>query len=314
VSESFSDESEALEPQTDSPPEGVAGDVGSLALYLRTLRDYPLLSASEEVDLSRRLATGDASARERMILSNLRLVVMIAKRYAGRGLPFPDLIEEGNLGLMKAVDRYDPEKGFRFSTYASWWIRQSIERAVINLAHMIRLPVHMREKVNRYLAAVEQTVAAGLEPDPGAAARKAGLSVSDFEALAPLIASTISLDAPVGEQEENTLKDVIGDPNAVSPLEAVSRREEGQALEEALAVLRPRERDVLYLRFGLSGEDPLTLEEIGHRLGVTRERVRQIEAVALAKMRAYIDDSRPFASPPPPAPFPSVPSVPPRRP
>ncbi len=311
MNESYPDETESLEPSRDLPPEGVAGDVGSLALYLRTLRDYPLLSASEEVDLGRRLAAGDASARERMILSNLRLVVMIAKRYAGRGLPFPDLIEEGNLGLMKAVDRYDPEKGFRFSTYASWWIRQSIERAVINLGHMIRLPVHMREKVNRYLAAVEQTVAAGLEPDPGEAARKAGLSVEDFESLSPLIASTISLDAPVGEMEENTLKDVIGDPDAVSPLDVVSRREEGQALEEALAVLRPRERDVLYLRFGLSGEDPLTLEEIGQRLGVTRERVRQIEAVALAKMRAYIDDARPFASPP--SLFPPTPSAPPHR-
>ena len=306
VSETFSDDTGEIGPPVDAPSEGVSGDVGSLALYLRTLRDYPLLSASEEVDLARRIATGDAEARERMILSNLRLVVMIAKRYAGRGLPFPDLIEEGNLGLMKAVDRYDPEKGFRFSTYASWWIRQSIERAVINLGHMIRLPVHMREKVNRYLAAVEQMVSTGREPDPSEAARKAGLTVEEFESLYPLIAATISLDAPVGEQEENTLKDVLGDPEADSPLEVVTRREEGRELEAALSVLRPRERDILFLRFGLSGEDPKTLDEIGRRLGITRERVRQIEAVALSKMRAYIDDARPFAShhsplPPPPS-------------
>ena len=306
MSETFSDDTGEIGPPVDAPSEGVSGDVGSLALYLRTLRDYPLLSASEEVDLARRIATGDAEARERMILSNLRLVVMIAKRYAGRGLPFPDLIEEGNLGLMKAVDRYDPEKGFRFSTYASWWIRQSIERAVINLGHMIRLPVHMREKVNRYLATVEQMVSTEREPDPSEAARKAGLTVEEFESLYPLIAATISLDAPVGEQEENTLKDVLGDPEADSPLEVVTRREEGRELEAALSVLRPRERDILFLRFGLSGEDPKTLDEIGRRLGITRERVRQIEAVALSKMRAYIDDARPFAShhsplPPPPS-------------
>ena len=302
MSERFSDDTGEVEPMADSPAEGVSGDVGSLALYLRTLRDYPLLTASEEVDLARKIAAGDVDARERMILSNLRLVVMIAKRYAGRGLPFPDLIEEGNLGLMKAVDRYDPEKGFRFSTYASWWIRQAIERAVINLGHMIRLPVHMREKVNRYLAAVEHMVSSGKEPDSPEAARKAGLTVEEFESLYPLIASTISLDAPVGEQEESTLKDLLGDPEAASPLDVVSRREEGRELEEALTILRPRERDILFLRFGLSGEDPLTLDEIGRRMGITRERVRQIEAVALSKMRAYIDDARPFASPQSPTP------------
>ena len=271
---------------------------GSLGLYLKKLRDYPLLSAEEEVFLAREIGKGNAAARERMILSNLRLVVLIAKRYVGRGLAFSDLIEEGNIGLMKAVDRFDPEKGFRFSTYASWWIRQAIERAAINQGHLIRLPVHMMEKVNQYLSQVEQMVSEGRDPDPEAAARKARLSVSEFESLHQVLRSAVSLDAPIGERDENSLKDILEDRGADSPLDVVEKKESVQGISAAFEVLKPKERKVVALRFGLEGGDALTLEEIGKKLGVTRERVRQIEAVALSKMRAYLDDARPFATHP----------------
>lgn len=271
-----------------------AGDSGSLAFYLRNLRDYPLLSAEEEIELGRRIVQGDTAARERMILSNLRLVVLIAKRYMGRGLAFPDLIEEGNIGLMKAVDRFDPEKGFRFSTYASWWIRQAIERAAINQGHLIRLPVHMMEKVNQYLSRIEQMVSEGRVPDLEEAARKAKLPVSEFESLHQVLRSAISLDAPIGDREENSLKDIIEDPNVASPLALVERREDAERVNAAFWILKPKEQRVISLRFGLEGGDPMTLEEIGKILGITRERVRQIEAVAMSKMRAYLDDPSPF--------------------
>jgi RNA polymerase sigma factor (sigma-70 family) len=274
-----------------------SGDVSSLGLYLKNLRDYPLLSSEEEIELGRKVAKGDTVAREKMILSNLRLVVLIAKRYMGRGLAFPDLIEEGNIGLMKAVDRYDPEKGFRFSTYASWWIRQAIERAAINQGHLIRLPVHMMEKVNQYLSQVEQMVSEGREPDLEEAARKSHLPVSDFESLHQVLRSIVSLDAPIGEREENSLKDILEDHNADSPLAMVEKKEDAQRISDAFLVLKPKEQRVISLRFGLDGEDGMTLEEIGKILGITRERVRQIEAVAMLKMRAYLDDPLSFSGP-----------------
>ena len=288
--------------EEESAPEETPGqggsflEAGSLGLYLKNLRDYPLLSAEEEISLAREIARGNQAARERMILSNLRLVVLIAKRYVGRGLGFSDLIEEGNIGLMKAVDRFDPEKGFRFSTYASWWIRQAIERAAINQGHLIRLPVHMMEKVNQYLSQVEQMVAEGRPPDPEEAARKARLSVSEFEGLHQVLRAAVSRDAPIGERDENSLKDILEDRGADSPLDVVEKKESVQGIAAAFGVLKPKERQVIALRFGLEGGDTMTLEEIGKILGVTRERVRQIEAVALSKMRAYLDDARPFAA------------------
>ncbi|EQD24883.1 MAG: sigma-70 family RNA polymerase sigma factor [Nitrospirae bacterium] len=287
---------EASAPEETPEKAGSSPEAGSLGLYLKNLRDYPLLSAEEEISLSREIAKGNQAARERMILSNLRLVVLIAKRYVGRGLGFSDLIEEGNIGLMKAVDRFDPEKGFRFSTYASWWIRQAIERAAINQGHLIRLPVHMMEKVNQYLSQVEQMVADGRAPDPEEAARKARLTVSEFEGLHQVLRSAVSLDAPIGERDENSLKDILEDRNADSPLDVVEKKENMQGISAAFGILRAKERQVIGLRFGLEGGDSMTLEEIGKILGVTRERVRQIEAVALSKMRAYLDDARPFAA------------------
>jgi len=283
-------------PKEEEKPEPLSSiDATSLSLYLKNLRDYPLLSAEEEIEFGRKVAQGDSSARERMILSNLRLVVLIAKRYVGRGLAFSDLIEEGNIGLMKAVDRFDPEKGFRFSTYASWWIRQAIERAAINQGHIIRLPVHMMEKVNSYLSHIEQMVADGKEPDFSEAARKARLPVSEFESLHQVLRSVVSLDAPIGEREDNSLKDIIEDQNATSPLAMIERKEDSKRVAAAFVILKPKERQVISLRFGLDGEDPMTLEEIGKILGITRERVRQIEAVAMAKMRAYLDDPLVFS-------------------
>ncbi len=290
-------EAEPVPPEV-TEAESPSLDAGSLALYLKKLRDYTLLSAEEEVSLAREVGKGNAAARERMILSNLRLVVLIAKRYVGRGLAFSDLIEEGNIGLMKAVDRFDPERGFRFSTYASWWIRQAIERAAINQGHLIRLPVHMMEKVNQYLSQLERTVSEGRDPDPEEAARKARLSVSEFENLHQVLRSAVSLDAPIGERDENSLKDILEDRSADSPLDVVEKKESVQGISAAFAVLRPKERQVVSLRFGLEGGETLTLEEIGKILGVTRERVRQIEAVALSKMRAHLDDARPFATHP----------------
>ena len=279
----------------EGKPESLTGsDASSLGLYLGSLRDYPLLSAVEEIELGRRIARGDSVAREKMILSNLRLVVLIAKRYMGRGLAFSDLIEEGNIGLMKAVDRFDPEKGFRFSTYASWWIRQAIERAAINQGHIIRLPVHMMEKVNAYLSQIEQMVFEGREPDFEEAARKAHLPVADFESLHQVLRAVISLDAPIGERDDNSLKDIIEDQNVDSPLLMIERKEDSKRISEAFSILKEKEQKVISLRFGLEGEDGMTLEEIGKILGITRERVRQIEAGAMAKMRAYLDHPQLF--------------------
>ncbi|MEC4683690.1 MAG: RNA polymerase sigma factor RpoD/SigA [Nitrospirota bacterium] len=279
----------------EGKPESLTGsDASSLGMYLGSLRDYPLLSAGEEIELGRRIAQGDSVAREKMILSNLRLVVLIAKRYMGRGLAFSDLIEEGNIGLMKAVDRFDPEKGFRFSTYASWWIRQAIERAAINQGHIIRLPVHMMEKVNAYLSQIEQMVFEGREPDFEEAARKAHLPVADFESLHQVLRAVVSLDAPIGERDDNSLKDIIEDQNVDSPLLMIERKEDSKRISEAFSILKEKEQKVISLRFGLEGEDGMTLEEIGKILGITRERVRQIEAGAMAKMRAYLDHPQLF--------------------
>ncbi len=286
-------EPEESEPEVHSG----ADQLSALGTYLKKLQESRLLTPTEEQALSRRVQKGEESARQAMIQANLRLVVSIAKRYIGRGLLLDDLIEEGNMGLMKAVMKFDPEKGFRFSTYASWWIRQAIERAIINQGHTIRLPVHMMEKVNAYLNAIERVVAEGKEPDPEEIARKNKLKVRDIHEIQKLLKSTLSLDMPIGDREDSTLKDIIEDPSSLSPIVSIENREEKALLTESLSILKDKERRVIDLRFGLTGEgndEGMTLESIGHALGVTRERVRQIEASALAKMRGYMEDPSEF--------------------
>jgi len=258
--------------------------------YLRDIRHSTLLTFEQEQELGKRTIAGDFSAREQMIESNLRLVVSIGKRYMNRGLPFADIVEEGNLGLIKAVEKFDYARGFRFSTYASWWIRQFIERAIINQAKLIRLPVHVVERLNRYLSEVEQLVQElGREPRADETADRMRIPQQDVINLKLLIRTTYSLDSPIAEGTDTFLRDVIEDPTAVSPAanaEGVQRREE---IMTWMQDLQEKEKTVIVLRFGLGGDEAQTLEEIGRDLGLTRERVRQIETAALLKLRAIIE-------------------------
>jgi len=258
--------------------------------YLRDIRHSTLLTFEQEQELGKRTSAGDFSAREQMIESNLRLVVSIGKRYMNRGLPFADIVEEGNLGLIKAVEKFDYARGFRFSTYASWWIRQFIERAIINQAKLIRLPVHVVERLNRYLSEVEQLVQElGREPRADETADRMRIPQQDVINLKLLIRTTYSLDSPITEGTDTFLRDVIEDPMAVSPAanaEGVQRREE---IMTWMQDLQEKEKTVIVLRFGLGGDEAQTLEEIGRDLGLTRERVRQIETAALLKLRAIIE-------------------------
>ena len=258
--------------------------------YLRDIRHSTLLTFEQEQELGKRTSAGDFSAREQMIESNLRLVVSIGKRYMNRGLPFADIVEEGNLGLIKAVEKFDYARGFRFSTYASWWIRQFIERAIINQAKLIRLPVHVVERLNRYLSEVEQLVQElGREPRADETADRMRIPQQDVINLKLLIRTTYSLDSPITEGTDTFLRDVIEDPTAVSPAanaEGVQRREE---IMTWMQDLQEKEKTVIVLRFGLGGDEAQTLEEIGRDLGLTRERVRQIETAALLKLRAIIE-------------------------
>lgn len=258
--------------------------------YLRDIRHSTLLTFEQEQELGKRTIAGDFSAREQMIESNLRLVVSIGKRYMNRGLPFADIVEEGNLGLIKAVEKFNYARGFRFSTYASWWIRQFIERAIINQAKLIRLPVHVVERLNRYLSEVEQLVQElGREPRADETAERMRIPQQEVINLKLLIRTTYSLDSPITEGTDTFLRDVIEDPMAVSPAtnaEGVQRREE---IMTWMQDLQEKEKTVIVLRFGLGGDEAQTLEEIGRDLGLTRERVRQIETAALLKLRAIIE-------------------------
>ena len=258
--------------------------------YLRDIRHSTLLTFEQEQELGKRTSEGDFSAREQMIESNLRLVVSIGKRYMNRGLPFADIVEEGNLGLIKAVEKFNYARGFRFSTYASWWIRQFIERAIINQAKLIRLPVHVVERLNRYLSEVEQLVQElGREPRADETAERMRIPQQEVINLKLLIRTTYSLDSPITEGTDTFLRDVIEDPMAVSPAtnaEGVQRREE---IMTWMQDLQEKEKTVIVLRFGLGGDEAQTLEEIGRDLGLTRERVRQIETAALLKLRAIIE-------------------------
>jgi RNA polymerase primary sigma factor/RNA polymerase nonessential primary-like sigma factor len=277
----------AEEPAPEEEP--YLQDIDVVKSYLREISVSSLLTFEDEQSLSKRILKGDEPARQQMIESNLRLVVSIGKRYINRGLPLADIIEEGNIGLMKAVEKFDHRKGFRFSTYASWWIRQSIERAIINQTKTIRLPVHVAENISRFLAATAALIQElGREPQPAELAKKLRASVREVEGIQLLIRKTYSLETPIGDKEDSYLKDVIEDTRILSPskmAEGISLKEE---IEKWLAELKEKERDIIILRFGLAGEEPKTLEEIGWKMKVTRERIRQIEGSALDKLRGII--------------------------
>lgn len=265
--------------------------------YLRDIRRSQLLTFDQEQELGKRIKEGDDDARKHMIESNLRLVVSIGKRYINRGLPFSDIIEEGNLGLMRAVEKFDHTKGFKLSTYASWWIRQSIERAIINQSKVVRLPVHVVERINQYFKAVERLVQEhGGDPEIEQVAEALGKSVADVETLQGLLQTTYSLDSPVGDQEDTPLGDLLEDTKSVSPSSRAESIIQRERILQWLSILRVKERRVIVYRFGLEGEEPKTLEQIGNIFGLTRERVRQIEAAALVKLRALVAEQTLTAS------------------
>ncbi len=281
-----SDKEISLEEQLDlSVPEGIAID-DPVRMYLKEISKVPLLTADQEIELARRLEEGDEGAKQQLAEANLRLVVSIAKRYVGRGMLFLDLIQEGNLGLIKAVEKFDYRKGFKFSTYATWWIRQAITRAIADQARTIRIPVHMVETINKLIRVSRQLLQEyGREPTPEEIAREMNISESKVREIIKIAQEPVSLETPIGEEEDSHLGDFIPDDDAPAPAEAASFALMKEQLMEVLDTLTPREEKVLRLRFGLDDGHQRTLEEVGKEFNVTRERIRQIEAKALRKLR-----------------------------
>lgn len=261
-----------------------------LSVYLKEISRIPLLAREEEVALARRVAAGDREAERRMVEANLRLVVKLAKRYAGRGLPLPDLIEEGNLGLLRAVQKYRPDKGTKFSTYASWWVRQAIVRALANQARLIRLPVHVEGLLARYTRTRTQlTQRLGRPPALEEIAEAMEVPAAQLRELEEMAHPPLSLEAPVGEAGRGALADLVADPSGPSGERLSALLRDRTDLAALLAELPVNERTVLELRFGLAGADPMTLEAIGRRLGLTRERIRQIETAGLKKLKGLLE-------------------------
>ena len=255
-------------------------------MYLKEIGKVPLLSPEEERALAEKMAAGDEDAKRRMAEANLRLVVSIAKRYVGRGMLFLDLIQEGNLGLIKAVEKFDYEKGYKFSTYATWWIRQAITRAIADQARTIRIPVHMVETINKVIRVSRQLLQElGHDPSPEEIANEMGMSVDKVRDILKIAQEPVSLETPIGEEEDSHLGDFIQDEDASEPSEAASLTLLKEQLAEVLDTLTPREKKVLELRFGMIDGRTRTLEEVGKEFNVTRERIRQIEAKALRKLR-----------------------------
>ncbi|MGF7185515.1 RNA polymerase primary sigma factor [Desulfitispora alkaliphila] len=280
------DEETVEEDELDlSVPEGVGID-DPVRMYLKEIGRVPLLSAEEEIDLAKRMEQGDEEAKRRLAESNLRLVVSIAKRYVGRGMLFLDLIQEGNLGLIKAVEKFDYTKGYKFSTYATWWIRQAITRAIADQARTIRIPVHMVETINKLIRVSRQLLQElGREPLPEEIAKEMDIPVERVREIMKIAQEPVSLETPIGEEEDSHLGDFIEDEDAPAPAEAASFILLKEQLVQVLDSLTPREEKVLRLRFGLDDGRSRTLEEVGQEFGVTRERIRQIEAKALRKLR-----------------------------
>ncbi|MEL7603320.1 MAG: RNA polymerase sigma factor RpoD [Bacillota bacterium] len=255
-------------------------------MYLKEIGKVSLLSAAEEVEIAQRMAEGDVEAKRQLAEANLRLVVSIAKRYVGRGMLFLDLIQEGNLGLIKAVEKFDYRKGYKFSTYATWWIRQAITRAIADQARTIRIPVHMVETINKLIRVNRQLLQEyGRDPRPDEIAREMGISEDKVREIIKIAQEPVSLETPIGEEEDSHLGDFIPDDDAPAPAEVVAGTLLKEQLMDVLDTLTPREEKVLRLRFGLDDGKARTLEEVGREFAVTRERIRQIEAKALRKLR-----------------------------
>ncbi len=268
-----------------SVPDGVSIE-DPVRMYLKEIGKVPLLTAEEEIDLAKRMEDGDEEAKKKLAEANLRLVVSIAKRYVGRGMLFLDLIQEGNLGLIKAVEKFDYRKGYKFSTYATWWIRQAITRAIADQARTIRIPVHMVETINKLIRVSRQLLQElGREPLPEEIAKEMDISVDRVREILKISQEPVSLETPIGEEEDSHLGDFIQDDNVPVPADAAAFTMLHEQLEEVLSTLTEREQKVLRLRFGLLDGRARTLEEVGKEFNVTRERIRQIEAKALRKLR-----------------------------
>jgi RNA polymerase primary sigma factor len=264
----------------------VEPSLDSLRLYLRSIGRVELLTAAQEVELAKRIERGDMLAKRQMVEANLRLVVSIAKGYLGRGLSFLDLIQEGSLGLIRAVEKFDYRRGYKFSTYATWWIRQAVTRAIADKARTIRIPVHMVEKLNRIAYVERQLVQLlGREPEPEEIALELRWSVSDVKEILRVAQLPVSLEKPVGDEDESELGDFVADDAVSEPFEEASEHLQQEGVRKALDALPERERQVIELRYGLTGLEPLTLEEVGRAFGVTRERIRQIENNTLKKLK-----------------------------
>jgi RNA polymerase primary sigma factor len=264
----------------------VEPSLDSLRLYLRSIGRVDLLTAAQEVELAKRIERGDMLAKRQMVEANLRLVVSIAKGYLGRGLSFLDLIQEGSLGLIRAVEKFDYRRGYKFSTYATWWIRQAVTRAIADKARTIRIPVHMVEKLNRVAHVERQLVQRlGREPEAAEIAEELRWPVSDVRDILRVAQLPVSLEKPVGDEDESELGDFVADEAVLEPFEEASEHLQKEGVRRALDALPERERQVIELRYGLGGAEPLTLEEVGRTFGVTRERIRQIENNTLKKLK-----------------------------
>jgi RNA polymerase primary sigma factor len=286
------------EPQEEDEPTKAQADVAevstdSLQLFLKDIGKVPLLTAAQEVELSKRIERGDHRAKQQMVEANLRLVVSIAKNYRNQGLPFLDLIQEGTIGLVRAAEKFDYRKGFKFSTYATWWIRQAVARALADKARTIRMPVHVVEKLNK-IGRVERKLLAELGHDPTAEeiARELEIEREEVEQIRRSAQAPISLEKPVGDEEESEFGHFLADQSAAAPDEAAETTLRKETLKRILCALSPRERRVLELRYGLDGQHPRTLDEVGRTFNVTRERVRQIENQSLKKLQALAESQK----------------------
>lgn len=285
------DEEEGSDVETFDDISELADD--SVRMYLREIGKIPLLTSEEEIDLAKKIAAGDKSAKKRLAEANMRLVVSIAKKYIGRGLDLLDLIQEGNTGLLRAVVKFDHTKGFKFSTYATWWIRQAITRAIADQARTIRIPVHMVETINKLIRTQRRLLQElGREPLPDEIAQEMGIEVEKVNYILKIKEDTVSIEAPVGEEEDSRLADFIEDRDSVTPDEAATYQLLKENISEVLQLLTPREQKILRMRFGLDDGRAHTLEETGQEFGVTRERIRQIESKALQKLKKHRESKK----------------------